>query len=147
MVVVVDDSDLNTNTTVSRRAFARLVEPLERASGRRLGNPARERCFAAFERHPEGVREVARGALVDAVRNPVGLFVHRIENGWHELEPVPPSGVSTDSSEAPSFRRWLRNVGSAYAHSSETFAEEVARFGVDSDQAEELRRVLLEDAA
>lgn len=77
-----------TNTT--HAAFAALLDPLEQVTGRRLGNPARGDCFKEFQRRPGAVRRVAEDALVDATRNPVGLFSHRIKHGWHELEPVPP---------------------------------------------------------
>ena len=82
-------SEPNTNTT-SKREFARLIEPLELASGRRLGNPTRAVCLRAFQDQPDAVRKVAEEALADADdRNPVGLFGWRIANGWHELEPMP----------------------------------------------------------
>lgn len=58
-----------------------MVEPLEASSGRRLFNPQRQMCLAAFEQHPEAVRELARDAVEG--RDPVALFVWRIKEGWH----------------------------------------------------------------
>jgi hypothetical protein len=80
--------DPTTNTTTLRREFSQVVAPLERACGRRLGNPARGECLAAFSQYPDGVRQVATDALREADVNAVGLFVWRVKNGWHELEPV-----------------------------------------------------------
>jgi hypothetical protein len=88
MVVVVQKRSSSTTNTTAGRDFAALIEPLERASGRRLGNPARRECLKAYTQHPVGVARVAAGALFDAARNPVGLFVYRIANDWHELEPL-----------------------------------------------------------
>jgi hypothetical protein len=140
-VGVVNESSKNsTNTT--RRDFAELVAPLEQASGRRLGDPHRQRCLEAFHRYPDGVREVAKHALADAESTAVGLFVYRIQNGWHELPPLP----SVCHPDDHALERWLRSVGVGYAHDRGVFAEEIARFGVDAVRAEELRRKLQEAA-
>jgi hypothetical protein len=89
VVVVFEPSQPTPNTTTaSRREFARVVAPLEHATGRRLGNPYRQVCLDAFARFPAGVRAVACASLEDARSNPLGLFIWRIRNGWHELEPV-----------------------------------------------------------
>jgi hypothetical protein len=91
VVLVAETFQEEPNTTTTpQREFARVVAPLEQAAGRRLGNPHRRVCFEAFRRSPEGVREVARGALADATTNPLGLFFWRIRNHWHELEPLEP---------------------------------------------------------
>lgn len=74
-----------------RAEFARVIEPLELSARRRLGNPQRQSCLEAFAKFPSGVRQVIDGVLADATRNPLGLFVYRIKNGWHELEPLPES--------------------------------------------------------
>lgn len=96
-------------------SFAQIVAPLERASGSRLGNPHREECLRAFQKFPDGVRAIARSALADSERNPVGLFFYRIRNGWHELEPLPeepapPEGSETASSRPAARRRPRRYV-------------------------------------
>ncbi|MHB8641406.1 MAG: hypothetical protein ACYDA3_00745 [Gaiellaceae bacterium] len=88
-MVVVQKLNSTTNTTSLKREFASVVRPLEEKTGTPLGNPHRAECFRAFEHYPDGVREVARRVLADAEKNPNGLFVYRIRNGWHELEPLP----------------------------------------------------------
>jgi hypothetical protein len=102
MVVVLVSEPINNTTTRRSQTFAQIVAPLELASGRRLGNPARAECLRAFEKRPDGVREVACSALADADSSPVGLFIHRIQNGWHEHEPLPegPEG-SEAASDGP----------------------------------------------
>jgi hypothetical protein len=106
LVVVVEDFESKDNTTTSaqlRQEFAQLLAPLERRSGSRLGNPARRECFAAFSKYRSAVTEVARSTLAEAERNPVGLFVYRIRNGYHLLEPLadalaePSPAVDSDS--------------------------------------------------
>jgi hypothetical protein len=94
-VVLVSSSPSITTTT--RKAFARVVEPLEKASKRRLGNPARQECFDAFSRYPDGVRAVARDALADTDGRALGLFVWRVRQGWHELEPLLEDEISSAS--------------------------------------------------
>jgi hypothetical protein len=89
VVVLVSENFQSPPTITLRREFARVIAPLERASGRRLGNPAREDCLRAFEKCSDGVQELAHSVLADAKRNALGLFVYRIRYGWHELEPVP----------------------------------------------------------
>jgi len=132
----------------ARREFARMLEPLEVASRRRLGNPYRDDCFQAFEQYQEGVRDVARNVLADAEHSPLGLFVYRIKNRWHELDPLPNSsdGVRSESRPGPKrqercdrIRAWITNVGHHYAHDPHAFAEELARFGIDREDAEHLR--------
>ena len=87
--MVVKDLQTTTNTTSDmRKAFASILEPLERRSGSRLGEPARGQCFAAFLSNPDGVREVARASL-SAGRNPTGLLVYKLRAGHHNLEPLP----------------------------------------------------------
>jgi hypothetical protein len=103
VVVLVSEasrSRSNTTTTV-RKDFAQVVEPLERATRRRLGNPQRQVCLDAFAAFPDGVIEVARTSLQDARSNPLGLFFWRIQNGWHELEPVRMSCDSTLIPDGP----------------------------------------------
>jgi hypothetical protein len=151
----------NTTTTM-RRDFARVVAPLEQAAGRRLGNPYRRVCLGAFERFPEGVRSIARASLADASVNPLGLFLWRIKNGWHELEPVedaPPvaddaaigeSPVELASADRlvaqrPGLAQWLRNAGAEYAESPTDFGDELALvFKItDAAIAEALREIAL----
>lgn len=83
--------------------FAEVIAPLERAAGRRLAGKHRRICLEAFRRYPEGVREVSAGALADATKNPIGLFFWRIQQGWHELEPL--GDVVSGESSAARFRR------------------------------------------
>jgi hypothetical protein len=47
---------------------------------------------------------------------------------------------------AGALERWLANVGVHFTHDADAFAEEVARFGVAIDGAEQLRTRLLEEA-
>lgn len=95
MVVVLIEESFNHHHREAQFVFARVVRTLEEASGRRLGNPQRRRCFQAFRKHPQGVRKVARDALADTDgSNPLGLFIYRIANGWHELEPLAEASTS-----------------------------------------------------
>lgn len=98
-----------------------MIAPLEQASRRRLGNPHRRDCFAEFEKLPHGVREIARASLEDARSNPLGLFVWRIKNGWHELEPIADAGPNRSlAAEAASLVLLVDRGGSVVR---ETFSD------------------------
>jgi hypothetical protein len=88
----------------------------------------------------------SRASLSLTLRTALLASAYRIAHGWHELEPVEADDQPQDKSDS-SFERWLRNVGTGYAHDQRVFAEEVARFGIDGVQAEAFRRQLLEDEA
>jgi hypothetical protein len=165
VVVVLDPSKDEHHHHHAGREFARVVEPLERATGRRLGPPARGECLAAFELRPDGVRVEAENALVDASRNPLGLFVHRIRAGWHELEPLveePPAAPAPAAAtgwEPPRMtaarflaeRPWVRPLVEVAARECATEADFCAELtdrldDVDAKLALELRRFVLEEA-
>jgi hypothetical protein len=82
-----------SNPTGSRHAeprahedFDELVRGLEIHAGRRLNEPARSTCLAAYESHPVGVKRAAEAALARTNgRNAIGLFIVIIGDGEHEL--------------------------------------------------------------
>jgi hypothetical protein len=63
--------------------FAQLVAPLEKTSGRVLGEPGRQRCFSAFFENPEGFRRLVADAERRGTRNTVGLLVRMVQAGEH----------------------------------------------------------------
>ena len=134
-------SESITTTTRRSQTFAEIVAPLERASRRRLGNPALEQCRRAFENFPDGVLEVARASLADAEQNPIGLFVYRIRHGWHELEPL---------EEGARAAQHIGDVERQAAQRRRSFsilidrADGVARETFDNFQARERRAAQLE---
>ncbi len=111
----------STSTTNSNKEFALLIAPLEARSGARLGNPHRSVCLAAYEAHPEGVRDTALACFRDGKQNPIGLFYWRVKNGHHELEPLPGDAQSGGAAAAPGGARTpLRGQGSCFVCGQES---------------------------
>ena len=67
------------------REFLALVDELEiAAAGRSLEGAARLKCLAAHLGYPRGFALVARRALQEADRNPIGLLLWSIDRNQHK---------------------------------------------------------------
>jgi hypothetical protein len=67
------------------RAFLELVDELEiEARGRSLEGPARLKCLTAHLDYPRGFAIVARRALQEADRNPIGLLLWSLDRNQHK---------------------------------------------------------------
>ncbi len=63
--------------------FDQLVRPLERRTGKRLGEPGRSKCLRAMAECPEGFRALVADAERRASRNPVRLLLTMVAAGDH----------------------------------------------------------------
>jgi hypothetical protein len=63
--------------------FSALVSPLEKIAGKPLGEPGRQRCFAAFFENPDGFRRLVADAEKRGTRNAVGLLIRMVEAAEH----------------------------------------------------------------
>ena len=67
------------------REFLELVDELEiAAAGRSLEGSARLKCLEAHLGYPRGFAIVARRALQEADRNPIGLLLWSIDRNQHK---------------------------------------------------------------
>lgn len=70
----------------AHETFDDLVRGLEIRAGRRLNQPHRSECAAAFATHPAGVRQAVAATLERTNgTNAVGLFIRMIRDGEHEI--------------------------------------------------------------
>jgi hypothetical protein len=67
------------------REFLELVDELEiESGGRSLEGNARLKCLAAHLGYPRGFAKVARRALQEADRNPIGLLLWSLDRNQHK---------------------------------------------------------------
>jgi hypothetical protein len=69
---------------VDDEEFLRLIEPLEAAADRVLDGAAREKARRAWRDQRRGFEVVARRALRQGTRNPVGLMLWMLDRRHHE---------------------------------------------------------------
>ena len=72
--------------------FVATIAPLEQKVGRRLNEPGRGACLAAFSANREAFERLAADAL-DRGRNPLALLARMVLDGDHREEP-PAAGLN-----------------------------------------------------
>ena len=65
--------------------FAELVQPLEKASSKPLGEPGRSRAWRAFYEDTDGFRRLVAEAERRGTKNPLGLLLVMVAAGEHRL--------------------------------------------------------------
>ena len=66
------------------KGFLKAVEPLEFAADRALDGIGRQEALEAWKAFPRGFEVVARRALQQATRNPIGLMLWMLGRQHHE---------------------------------------------------------------
>jgi hypothetical protein len=69
--------------------FNAIVAPLEVMQGRRLDGYGRRVCMRAFMENPDGFRRlVAILGKREGVRRPLGVLIHAVDAGDHNIAPL-----------------------------------------------------------